>query len=118
MRSETVGILQTILRIPWHILFVAGVLVAIGAMALYSASEGSWAPWAGRHAIRGAIGASMVLILAFINFRLLRIWAYPIYMASIVMLVALLAVGGDGGVARWITLGAWSSTWRPAFRRW
>jgi len=112
MKSETVGILQTILRIPWHILFVAGVLVAIGAMALYSASEGSWAPWAGRHAIRGAIGASMVLILAFINFRLLRIWAYPIYMASIVMLVALLAVGGDGGVARWITVGGF--TFQPS----
>ena len=38
MKTETVGILQTFLRIPWHILVVAAVLVAIGAMALYSAS--------------------------------------------------------------------------------
>ncbi|MEC8643476.1 MAG: rod shape-determining protein RodA [Pseudomonadota bacterium] len=104
MKTETVGILQTVLRIPWHILLVAAVLVAVGSMALYSASEGSWTPWAGRHAVRGAVGASLVLILAFINFRLLRIWAYPAYMASIVMLVALLAIGGGSGVARWITV--------------
>ena len=112
MKTETVGILQTVLRIPWHILLVAAVLVAVGSMALYSASEGSWTPWAGRHAVRGAVGASMVLILAFINFRLLRIWAYPVYMASIVMLVALLAVGGGSGVARWITVGGF--TFQPS----
>ena len=112
MKTETVGILQTVLRIPWHVIFVSGVLVAIGSMALYSASEGSWTPWAGRHAVRGAVGASMVLILAFINFRLFRIWAYPIYMASIVMLVALLAIGGGGGVARWITVGGF--TFQPS----
>jgi rod shape determining protein RodA len=111
MKTETVGILQTILRIPWHILLVAAVLVSIGAMALYSASEGSWTPWAGRHAIRGAVGASMVMILAFINFRLLRIWAYPLYMAAILMLVVLLAIGG-GGVARWITIGGF--TFQPS----
>ena len=112
MKTETVGILQTILRIPWHIIFVAAVLVAIGAMALYSASEGSWTPWAGRHAVRGAVGASMVLVLAFINFRLLRVWAYPVYTASIVMLVALLAIGGGSGVARWITVGGF--TFQPS----
>lgn len=112
MKTETVGILQTILRIPWHILLVAAVLVSIGAMALYSASEGSWTPWAGRHAIRGAVGASMVMILAFINFRLLRIWAYPLYMAAILMLVVLLAIGGGGGVARWITIGGF--TFQPS----
>jgi rod shape determining protein RodA len=112
MKTETVGILQTVLRIPWHILFVAGVLVAIGAMALYSASEGAWTPWAGRHAIRGAVGASMVLVLAFVNFRLLRIWAYPIYMASIIMLVVLLAIGGGNGVARWISIGGF--TFQPS----
>ena len=60
MKTETVGILQTILRIPWHILLVATVLVAIGAMALYSASEGSWTPWAGRHAIYSAAGRAAV----------------------------------------------------------
>ena len=112
MKTETVGLLQTILRIPWHIVLVAAVLVTVGALALYSASEGSWSPWAGRHAVRGAVGGAMVLVLAFINFRLLRIWAYPLYMASIVMLVALLVIGGGGGVARWINIGGF--TFQPS----
>ena len=42
MAAENVTIFRTVLRIPWHILLVAGVLVTIGALALYSASEGSW----------------------------------------------------------------------------
>ena len=35
-------------RIPWHILLIAATLVVVGALALYSASEGSWQPWAGQ----------------------------------------------------------------------
>ena len=35
---------RTLFRIPWHIIFVSFLLVAVGAMALYSASEGSWQP--------------------------------------------------------------------------
>ena len=42
MAAENVTIFRTVLRIPWHILLVAGVLVTVGALALYSASEGSW----------------------------------------------------------------------------
>ena len=75
MAAENVTIFRTVLRIPWHILLVAGVLVTVGALALYSASEGSWTPWAGKHAVRGAFGAAMVLVLASIDFRILRIWA-------------------------------------------
>ena len=54
---------------------VAGILVTVGSLALYSASGGSWSPWAGRHAVRGAVGAGIMLVLAFVDFRLLRIWA-------------------------------------------
>ena len=99
MAAENVTIFRTVLRIPWHILLVAGVLVTVGALALYSASEGSWTPWAGKHAVRGAVGAAMVLVLAFIDFRILRIWAYPVYLLSIVVLIVLLGIGGGGGVA-------------------
>ena len=35
MATENVTILRTILRIPWHVLIVAAVLVTVGALALY-----------------------------------------------------------------------------------
>lgn len=92
MAAENVTILRTMLRVPWHILLAAAVLVTVGSLALYSASEGSWTPWAGRHAIRGAVGGAIVLILAFVDFRLLRIWAYPLYFVSIAMLIVLLGM--------------------------
>ena len=112
MATENVTILRTILRIPWHVLIVAAVLVTVGALALYSASEGSWTPWAGRHAIRGGVGVAMVLVLAFIDFRIMRIWAYPIYLLSVVVLIVLLGIGSGGSVARWITIGGF--TFQPS----
>ena len=118
MAAENITILRTMLRVPWHILLVAAVLVTVGSLALYSASEGSWTPWAGRHAIRGAVGAAIVLILAFVDFRLLRMWAYPLYLGSIAMLIVLLGIGGGGGVARWITIGGFPSLPSRRKSRW
>ena len=106
MSAKNLTILRTMLHIPWHILLVAAVLVAVGSLALYSASNGSWTPWAGRHAIRGAVGVAIVLILAFVDFRLLRFWAYPLYLGLIAMLIVLLGIGGS--VARWINIGGFA----------
>ena len=38
MAAENITILRTMLRVPWHILLVAAVLVTVGSLALYSAS--------------------------------------------------------------------------------
>ena len=96
---------RTLFRIPWHIIFFSFLLVAVGAMALYSASEGSWQPWAGRHATRGAIGIGMVLVMAFLDFKILHRLSYILLMAAIVVLVALLVIGSGPSVSRWISIG-------------
>ena len=67
VNTDQVTFLKIVLRFPWHMLILAGVLVTVGALALYSASEGSWTPWAGRHAVRGGVGAGIMLALAFID---------------------------------------------------
>ena len=109
MTGDSISILRTVIRTPWHVLLLAGILVTVGSLALYSASEGSWSPWAGRHAVRGAVGAAIMLVLAFVDFRLLRIWAYPLYLASIAVLILLLGLGAGGSsVARWISIGGFS----------
>ena len=43
----------------------------MGAMALYSASQGSWQPWAGRHVTRAALGIVLVVVIAFGDFKLI-----------------------------------------------
>jgi len=99
-------------RFPWHLLLLAGALVVVGSLALYSASEGSWTPWAGRHAIRGGVGAAIVLTLAFIDLRHLRRWSYFILLAAIAMLAVLLALDSGRFVSRWITVGGF--TFQPS----
>ena len=69
-------ILQLLFRLPWLLLLSTSVLVFIGALALYSASEGSWSPWAERQLLRAAIGTVLLFLVAFIPTRWLYNWSY------------------------------------------
>ena len=83
MIGQPITLWRRLLRFPWHLLLLSLALVTVGSLALYSASEGSWSPWAGRHAVRGAVGVGIVLMLAFIDLRLLRKWSYLILLVAI-----------------------------------
>ena len=67
---------KVLLRLPWHILLLTGVLVLVGSLALYSASQGSWQPWAGRHAVRAVVGLSLVIGIAFVDFDYIKRLSY------------------------------------------
>jgi hypothetical protein len=69
-------VFKILLRIPWHLLFLAGILVLVGSLALYSASQGSWQPWAGRHAVRAIVGMALVVCIAFIDFSFIKRMSY------------------------------------------
>ena len=96
---------RILFRIPWHILLISAMLVAVGAMALYSASQGSWQPWAGRHALRGAVGVGVVLLMAFVDFKLLHRFSYFLLIAALVVLAVLLVIGSGPNVSRWVSIG-------------
>ncbi|MGB2163946.1 MAG: FtsW/RodA/SpoVE family cell cycle protein, partial [Candidatus Puniceispirillaceae bacterium] len=96
---------RILFRMPWHILLIAAALVVVGALALYSASEGSWQPWAGRHALRGAVGVGVVLLMAFIDFKLVHRFSYILLIAALIVLAGLLVIGSGPNVSRWITIG-------------
>ncbi len=98
-------VLRILLRLPWHILFFAGILVAVGSLALYSASQGSWQPWAGRHAVRAVVGISLVIAIAFVDFSYIKRFSYVFLALSIAGLVVVMFFGTGQGVARWITIG-------------
>lgn len=98
-------ILSILLRIPWHLLLLSGVLVFVGSLALYSASQGSWQPWAGQHMVRGAIGMVIVLMFAFVNFNFIHRMSYVALGIAILTLITLLFIGTGQGVTRWISIG-------------
>jgi rod shape determining protein RodA len=99
---------RILLRMPWHILFLAGVLVLVGALALYSASQGAWQPWAGRHVVRAAIGMVLALVIAFVDFGFIRRMSYLFLLGAILLLASLMVIGSGNGVARWISLGGFN----------
>ena len=88
-------VFKILLRIPWHLLFLAGILVLVGSLALYSASQGSWQPWAGRHAVRAIVGMALVVCIAFIDFSFIKRMSYVFLAAAILVLLAVMVVGTD-----------------------
>ena len=86
-------LLQFLLRLPWLLLLSTAVLVFIGALALYSASEGSWSPWAERQLLRAAIGTVLLFLVAFIPTRWLYNWSYLGIILIVLVLVALPFIG-------------------------
>ena len=99
------SVFKVLFRIPWHILLLASILVLVGSMALYSASQGSWQPWAGRHAVRAVVGIFLVVGIAFIDFNFIKRMSYVVLVIALFGLIAVLLIGSGQGVTRWISLG-------------
>ncbi len=87
----------------------AGLLLALGLVALYSASvQAGDRPWAGnfaRQVIWLGLGLVGFVVASLVPTRFLRDFAYPIYALSLFSLVLLLFFGRGPGVARWLPLG-------------
>ena len=72
---------------------------------LYSAANGSWDPWAKRQMIRLGIGLVAMLVLALIDIRIWMKYAYFMYFASLMLLLAVEYQGlMGGGAQRWLNL--------------
>ena len=95
-----------LIEFNWGFLLLLVLIASIGFAMLYSVAEGSFSPWAYRQALRFAVGVCILLIVAMIDLRLWMRLAYPLYGASLVMLVAVEIVGFTGmGAQRWLNLG-------------
>jgi rod shape determining protein RodA len=99
---------------PW-LLLVAAALVAYGLVLVHSATylpseaaRSQPSSWAMRQALYAAVGFTVLLALAFVDYRWYRGLAYPLYLASLVLL-GLLLVFGHGqeeyGAQRWLAIG-------------
>ena len=97
---------ERIWRINWGLLLVLTAIAGIGVVALYSAAGGRFDPWAARHAIRYGAAVGILLAAALVPPKVWFTLAWPIYIVSLLLLVAVDIVGKTGmGAQRWLQLG-------------
>ena len=90
----------------WTIVALVTIISCIGFALMYSVAGGSFEPWAGRQMVRFGIGMVVLLLVAVVHLRTWYQLAYPIYGASLMLLVAVEIMGRMGkGAERWIDIG-------------
>src|SRR5947207_4820393 len=100
------GFAEKIWRINWGLALVLTAIAAIGALALYSAAGGRFDPWAARHAVRYGAAFGLMLLVALTHPKVWLVLAWPIYIASLLLLVAVDVAGKTGmGAQRWLVVG-------------
>ncbi|MCE2576223.1 rod shape-determining protein RodA [Komagataeibacter sp. FNDCR2] len=99
-------ILTKLWQVNWLYVLLICALAVVGYGALYSAGGGTPRPFAGPQSIRFCFGLVMMLGLALMSPGILVRMAWPLYIFSIMLLVAVLRMGHVGkGAERWIMLG-------------
>ncbi len=104
-RSE-LTLAEKLRRLDWRLVLVLIGVAGVGTAALYSAGGMKPDPWAAKHATRFAIGLGLMLLVALVDLRVWMRLAYPAYVISVLLLVAVDVIGkGAMGAQRWLDLG-------------
>jgi rod shape determining protein RodA len=100
------GFGEKLWRINWGLILVLTAIAAVGTVALYSAAGGRFDPWAARHAIRYGAALAVLLTTALMPPKVWLWLAWPIYVMSLLLLVAVDVAGKTGmGAQRWLVVG-------------
>ncbi len=99
-----IKLVRLILRLPWLLLLATSALVLVGAFALYSASEGSWSPWAEQQLVRATIGGFVILVMALLPAKLIFKCSYIGLLGAVGLLLVLQFIGVGTGATRWIAI--------------
>ena len=90
----------------WSVVVLVTIICCIGFALLYSVAGGSLEPWAGRQIVRFGVGILLLLVVATVHIRTWYQLAYPIYGATLLLLIATEFLGRMGkGAERWIDIG-------------
>jgi rod shape determining protein RodA len=97
---------QKLREINWGLVALIVVIACAGFAMLYSAAGGSLSPWAERQMLRFVVGFTIMIAVACIDIRVWMAVAYPAYVASLLLLIAVDVTGKMGmGAQRWLELG-------------
>ncbi len=92
--------------IRWPFVLLLCITAGIGVAMLYSAGNGSFHPWASRHAVRFCVGLLIMIAVALVDIRIWLRYAYVFYMVVLALLGVVEFSGDIGmGAQRWIDLG-------------
>ncbi|MBR9825866.1 MAG: rod shape-determining protein RodA [Alphaproteobacteria bacterium] len=95
-----------LMELNWNIVLLLVLLGTVGVAMLYSVGGASWSPWAANHAMRLGVGFAGMLVVAMFPPRFWMGMAYPIYTATLLLLVLVEVIGVEiNGAQRWIDLG-------------
>jgi rod shape determining protein RodA len=105
-KTVELSLLEKVRLLNWPFVAVVVLIGLVGYGMLYSAAGGSHEPWAWRHSVRFAVGLVLMLTIALTDIRFWFRWAYVIYGAALIGLIAVDVVGSISmGAQRWINLG-------------
>lgn len=100
------GLRDRLTRLHWPLIILLTMIAGAGVVTLYSVAEGSWQPWALRHALRYFAALGLLVGIALVPIRYWLGLAYPIYFAALLALLAVPFIGEiNMGARRWIELG-------------
>jgi rod shape determining protein RodA len=100
------GVLRKLLALNWSLVLLLCAVATAGFLMLYSVAGGSLGPWADAQMLRFAAGLVIMVAVGLVDIRFWR-WMAPLaYAVSLLLLVAVDAMGVIGmGAQRWIALG-------------
>jgi rod shape determining protein RodA len=93
------------LHLPKFIIFLTLTLVSIGIVVLYSAADGNFQPWAAKQSLLFLLSCPLTLLIASLNVRTIYQLAYPSYVLSLLLLIAVEILGHTAmGATRWLEI--------------
>ncbi|MEE9328644.1 MAG: rod shape-determining protein RodA [Parvularculaceae bacterium] len=100
------GFRRSLNSLNWTLIFLLSLIALVGVATLYSVAEGSWSPWAGKHAIRYALALGVLMIIGIVPLRVWLQLSYPAYFFSLFLLILVPFIGEiNMGAQRWLMIG-------------
>jgi rod shape determining protein RodA len=104
-RNPRLKFAQKLAQISWGLILLVLALGGTGVAMLYSAADGNMEPWASRQLVRLGAGLLVMAVVALVDIRFWFRQSYVVYLAALLLLVAVEVMGSTGmGAQRWIDL--------------
>jgi len=107
LQNRQKGIRDHLGNLHWPLILMLTMIASAGVITLYSVAEGSWTPWASRHAIRFSVAVVLMIVIGLISIRFWMSLAYPIYVLALIALALVPFIGEvHMGAQRWLVFGS------------